>query len=357
MIKKISIILLISILAAANLAAENDSSDKKVILSVFPTDIWAGKLSVEFTGFSLIEGQKTSLETELRGGWLTQESYYTGSFESPLSPSDIFDYTNAAFKTVFVQNTAGIRQGFIRNDRNGKNLIESFLYYKARWEGHTESDGNSPWFMALTDNPETESIFQNSIVAGAAYNDIFRNPHGIKDGFNGELKAEYAPSFMNTTADYYCFTGEVQAYLPILDLSPEKKNNTFSVYLADRVRGAYTEGSYRPYSIRLENAAEVRGIEKERLDSRFTAVNNLELRFNLPSIILSDVKPGILTYFDVGYYYENSSCNGTVLSTGAGLYLDLFVAFQGGLRYDYLLKGERMDKTVSSFNMMLTYYF
>ncbi len=357
MLKKLLTAVLILAVFGMNIAAEEGTSEKQIIFSLFPTDIWAAKLSLEYTGLSLIDGQKTSIETEFRGGWLTQYSYYSGPYGNREEPVLSFNYTDTKFQTAFVQNITGIRQGFITNERNGKNLVETFLYYKGRWEGHYPYKENSPWFMDLTDNPEKDNIFQNSIIAGAAYNNVLRSSHGVKDGLNGEVKTEYAPSFINNTADYYCITGEVQGYLPLFDLNPGSKMNAFSIYLADRIRTAYTDGSYRTYSIRLDNSARVRGIEKERLDSRFTAVNNLEFRFNLPSLFIPDIKPGILTYLDAGYYYEDSSYNGAVMSTGAGLYLDLFGAFQGGVRYDYLLLGEKMDKSLSSDNMMLTFYF
>ncbi len=357
MLRKLLIITLIVAAVGFNVSAEEGSTEQQITLSVFPTDIWAAKLSLEYTGLSLIPGQKTSLETIVTGGWLTQFSYYTGSYSNRLLPVSTFDDTNAEFKTAFVQNILGIRQGFIANSRNGKNLLEAFLYYKGRWEGHYPSGSNSPWFTSLTDNPEQENIFQSSFISGVGYNNSFRNHHGVIDGINADVRGEYAPSFMNSSADYYCFTGEIQGYLPLFDLNPESRMNTFSVYLADRVRTAYTDGSYRTYSIRLENAAEVRGIEKARLDSRFTAVNNFEIRFNLPSLFIPDIKPGLLTYFDAGYYYEDSSYSGTVMSTGAGLYVDLFGAFQGGVRYDYLIDGEKMDTERSSINMMFTFYF
>ena len=357
MLRKLLIIMLLLAAVGFNLSAEENSTGQQISLSVFPTDIWAAKLSVEYTGLSLIPGQKTSLETIITGGWLKQDSYYTGSYDNRLVPVSLFDYTNAMFKTGFIQDIIGIRQGFIANSRNGKNLLEAFLYYKGRWEGHYTSGGNSPWFMNLTDNPEQESVFQSSIIAGTAYNGRFRNHHGVLDGLNADLRSEYAPGGMNTAADYYCLTGEVQGYLPLFDLNPESRMNTFSIYLADRIRAAYTDGSYRTYSIRLENAAEVRGIEKVRMDSKFTAVNNFEIRFNLPSLFIPDIKPGLLTYFDAGYYYEDSSYSGTVLSTGAGLYVDLFGAFQGGIRYNYLVNGEKMDTRLSSINMMFTFYF
>lgn len=357
MLKKLLFLFLLIILFSGVLLAAEEESSSAFNYSVFPTDFWSGKIFFGYTGFSFIEGQETSLETEFRGGWLTQYSYYSGSFLNRLEPVEGFDYTDAEFKTGYLQGLFGIRQGFVRNKRNDKNLIEGFLYYKGRWETHENSDDNSPWFMQLTDNPENDGIFQQSLVIGSAYNDVVRSTHAVKDGFDAGIVFDYAPSFINDPADYYTVVLEAAGYLPILDLNPGEKMNLFSIYLADRVKLAYTDGDYRPYNIRQENAASIRGIEEERLDSKLTIVNNFELRYNLPALFIPDLMFGLLTYFDAGYYYEDASYNGTVFSAGAGLYLDLFGAFQGGIRYDYLLKETRMDESLSSINMMLTFYF
>ncbi len=334
-----------------------DTATPEIVFSGFPTGMWGAKLSLKFTGISAFEDKKTSLETELTGGWLAQYSYYNGSFDQRAVPSEYFDYTDTEFRTAFVQSKLGIRQEFLRDIKTGSPLAEGFIYLKTRLEGHYDHDNNDPWFMSLTDNPEKDSIFQNSIVTGAAAGNTSRNSHGVIKGIDSVITLEYAPPLINSTADYYCTVFTILGFLPLADINTGKTGNTFSVYLADRIRGAYTDGGYRPYNIRYENSAAVRGIERERFDSKFTAVNNMEIRFNLPSLFSRDIKFGILTYFDSGYYYEDSSYNGTIFSVGTGIYLDLFGYFQGGVRYDHLLNETRMDKSASSINTMLTFYF
>lgn len=325
--------------------------------SGFPTDLWAGKISAGYTGLSLIEGEETSFETILSGGWLTRHSYYSGSFLNRETSTPSFNYETALFKMGFVQDLLGIRQGFIRNGRNSKNLIEGFIYYRGRWETHVKPEGTNPSFFSLSDNPEKDGIFVNAAVVGLAYNDVVRNGHGVKNGLDGKISVEYAPDFINSTADYYSIVFEGMGYLPLYDSQPRKDMNLFSLYLADRIRVAHNGGGYRTFTVRREDALQLRGIERERQDSRFTAVNNLDLRMNLPSLFIPDLKFGILGFFDSGYYYEDTSYNGTYFSTGAALYLDIFGAFQGGIRYNYLLSGERMNTKKDSVDMILTFYY
>ncbi len=109
--------------------------------------------------------------------------------------------------------------------------------------------------------------------------------------------------------------------------------------MADRVHVAANGGNYRPFTIRREDTLQLRGFERERTDSQFTAVSNLNILVNLPSLFIPDIKLGLLGFFDSGFYYEDSTYNGILFSTVAALYLDIFGAFHGGIRYNYLLTG------------------
>ena len=353
--RKLLMFMVLFIVVSGMLAA--DETGSAFHFSGFPTDTWAARVFAGYTGLSFIDGQETSIETTLSGGWLTRHSYYSGSFDNRELPSVNFNDADTLFHLGFIQDLFGIRQGFIRNNRNGKNLVEGFLYYRGRWEAHVKPDGTNPWFFSLSDNPEKTGIFINAAVTGLAYNNSVRNSHGVKDGLDAKISFEYAPAGINGTADYYSTVCKAMGYLPLYDSNPENRMNLFSVYLADRIRIAANGGSYRPFTIRREDALQLRGFERERTDSRFTAVNNMDIRINLPSLFIPDIKLGLLGFFDSGFYYEDSSYNGTLFSTGAALYLDLFGAFQGGVRYNYLLKGERMDTKKDSIDLMLTYYF
>ncbi len=362
--KKLPLLLVVALITvAAADACGGEPETPEIVFSDFPTNVWGAKLSFKFKEIPVFENffgnKKTSLNlnTELKGGWLPQYSYYSGSFEQRAVPSPDFDYTDTKFRNAFVQSKLGVKQKLLVNKKNGSTLVEGFTYLKTLLEGHYPYNGNDSWFMSLTDNPEKDGIFQNSIITGTTYDNTTRNRHGVKKGIKSQITMEYAPTLINNTADYYCTVFDIEGYLPIADIYPQIIDNTFSVYLADRIKTAYTDGDYRPYNIRHQNAAAVRGIERERFDSKFTAVNNMEIRCNLPSLFFKDIKFGILAYFDSGYYYEDSSYNGTIFSAGTGIYLDLFGYFQGGLRYDHLINETRMDETTSSINAMLTFYY
>jgi len=124
--------------------------------------------------------------------------------------------------------------------------------------------------------------------------------------------------------------------------------------------------------------AQVRGVDKGAYDTNLKAVNNLEVRVNLPAIpsqgiaaailprVLSDlvpnVVPGVLAYVDTGLYDQvgepgiTAPASGFVASTGAGLYAEV-PGFGSVLAYfEYRLdhansQGDRLRLFVLEFGM------
>jgi hypothetical protein len=163
-----------------------------------------------------------------------------------------------------------------------------------------------------------------------------------KNGIYLETSAEWGPRFLGNgffgEADFIRFNVTGEYYLPILDAAPQSRRNIFSLYLADFFAADFVTGSSIPINVRksfggLSRRAglggAVRGFGPGRFDAKLKLVNNLELRANLPAIIIRDIVPGILLYFDSGYYgiIEGAAAspvnNGLLLSTGAGIYLNV----------------------------------
>ena len=48
----------------------------------------------------------------------------------------------------------------------------------------------------------------------------------------------------------------------------------------------------------------MRGVDPGAYDTNLKAVNNLELRVNLPAIVPPDMVPGAVLYWDIGYYNQ-----------------------------------------------------
>ena len=91
--------------------------------------------------------------------------------------------------------------------------------------------------------------------------------------------------------------------------------------------------------------AQVRGVDKGAYDANLKAVNNLEVRVNLPAIpsediaaillprrlasLLPDVIPGLIAYLDAGAYDQvgepgiGSPQPGTVAAAGGGAFLEV----------------------------------
>jgi len=72
----------------------------------------------------------------------------------------------------------------------------------------------------------------------------------------------------------------------------------------------------------------VRGVDSGSLDVNLKLVNNLELRVNLPAIVLPDLVPGVVVHWDAGYFAQVGESaghvSGFVTTVGAGLYFNLF---------------------------------
>ena len=73
---------------------------------------------------------------------------------------------------------------------------------------------------------------------------------------------------------------------------------------------------------------QVRGVDTDSLDTNLKAVNNLELRANGPALFNPDIVPGLIVFWDSGYYNQvgeagiSSPASGFVSTIGAGGFLD-----------------------------------
>jgi hypothetical protein len=73
----------------------------------------------------------------------------------------------------------------------------------------------------------------------------------------------------------------------------------------------------------------VRGVDSGAYGTNLKAVNNLDLRLTLPAIVLRDLVPGVVLFWDAGYWARVGeglapAPSGFVSSVGGGVSLDLF---------------------------------
>jgi hypothetical protein len=68
------------------------------------------------------------------------------------------------------------------------------------------------------------------------------------------------------------------------------------------------------------------------------------VRGNLPAIIREDLVPGVLFYFDSGYYNNlDGKFSGPLFSTGIGVFLDLFGLGELVVYSQYVINKQNVD--------------
>ena len=312
----------------------------------YVTDIEPRLLGVDvgigYQGLSLLPEVDTTIWAYIGGGyeWYT---YYRdpsggliapGALSAAGSPDPGFNRIEALWRL-------GIEQGFSWDARTRSNLTGGFAYYRGRVDFNQIHAGELLYNSSI---PDKNGFFLNTILFGAYYDDVLVNPHHkSRDGILAEVSAEWGPSFFfNTTAgdsNFIRFNTNVSWFLPILDAAPDRPTNLFDMYLGEFLSFDYAAGFGAPVPLYIRQTfggrnqlvglgQQVRGVDPGSLDTNLKAVNNLELRANLPSIVLPDIVPGLVVFWDSGWYDQvgeagvTASGSGFVTTIGAGGYLD-----------------------------------
>ena len=329
-----------------------------LILRLIGLDVGVG-----YRGWSLIPGVQTILWVYGGGGW-EGEHYYRDPAANFLAPSTIGSGSDASYNRWEGAWRLGVEQGFLWNPRTQTNLLESFFFYRGRYDVNQGLDAlpgspsNTPSLAVL---PDRDSSFLNTLQLGLAYDDLLTGAHRWRDGVSMETTAEWGPPwFFNTIqgySDFIRFNGQFTWFVKLYDAEPDRRRNLFSVYAGDFVDADYAiglNGSRVPLYVRQNFGgrtqdtalgAQVRGVDKGAYDANLKAVNNLEVRFNLPAIpsediaaillprdlasLIPDAIPGFLAYLDAGAYDQvgepgiSTPAFGYVAATGGGAYIEV----------------------------------
>jgi hypothetical protein len=195
--------------------------------------------------------------------------------------------------------------------------------------------------------PDRDELFLNSVQLGLGYDDLLPDKkHKTKDGISAEVSAEWGPGFLFNSimgsSDFLRFNGNFRWFHRVYDADPDSTLNSLSVYFGEYFSADYAvglNGTRVPLAIRQSFGGRdqnvglgdsVRGVDKGAYDTNLKAVNNIELRVNLPALWFQDLVPGLLVYFDTGFYDQvgepgiSSPSPGLVATTGVGAYIDVF---------------------------------
>ncbi len=346
-------------------------------LDLIPTGL---DVRLGYRGLSLLPGLDTVLEATLGGGYEGFETYravdYTPNFQIPPDRAAGHD-RNLEFNSPNFQWQLGLRQGILWNQEEGHNLLEGFVFYRGRYDRYLEGRafwGTDPSRVALIQEyhslwqqsyagTDAYGIFGTSFLLGVDLNDL-RHDDRTKayDGLYAEGSFEaspWIPSVMGAS-DFWRLNVSARFFKVLYQASPQARKNAFTVYLgeyasldyADAARSMplYVMETFGGTELRSGLADSVRGFEEFSWDTQLKAVNNLEIRANLPSLYFASLVPGALAYFDIGYgrgYWgapaPYDGAGGVLASTGVGVYLDVFDITYVRVYAHFPLIGARLD--------------
>jgi hypothetical protein len=332
------------------------------ILRLFGLDVGVG-----YRGLSLLPGVQTTFWVYAGGGY-EGEHYYRDASGALLLPGSISSGGEPAFNRIEGAWRLGMEQGFAWNPRTSTNLLEAFFFYRGRYDVN-QASGTLLAAPPLSLLPDRDSSILNTLQLGAAYDNLLTNVHKVRDGTSAETTVEWGPSFLFNTiqgdSDFIRFNGMVSWFVPLYDAEPDRRFNLFSVYLGEYFSVDYAMGlNGRPVPLyvrqtfggRTQNTAlgaQVRGVDKGAYDTNLKAVNNLEVRVNLPALpmpdfiasLVPDVIPGIIAYVDYGYYDQVgegivSPPYGSVASAGVGTFVEIPAIGTVLMYFEYRLDGQ-----------------
>ncbi len=314
-------------------------------------------LGVGYRGLPLVPGAQTTFWVYGGGGY-EGEHYYRDANGALLSPGQIsgggpLANADPTFNRIEAAWRLGIEQGFVWNPRTSTNLLAAFFFYRGRYDLNQAATGALLTLPALSLLPDRDNSLLNTLQLGLGYDDMLTSKHRTRNGTSAEMTAEWGPPWLLNTvqgeSDFIRFNGTFTWFFTLYDAAPERSLNLFSVYLGEYFSADYAiglGGNSVPLFIRQTFGgriqypglgSQVRGVDKAAYDTNLKAVNNLEVRANLLAIqmpaflagIVPFVVPGVLAYFDCGFYDQvgeqgvSSPSPGFVASTGAGVYVEV----------------------------------
>lgn len=223
----------------------------------------------------------------------------------------------------------------LRKRDDGKSLLGLFLYHRGLYAVYQND-------LPDTVFKDANGIFESSFLAGI-YLDFLRESGRVKkQGFNFELSSEFAPGFLNPKSDYWRFSFQGEAWLPVFALEKDGLE-LLDISLGAFLASDYSLGSAIP--IHVNNSfggrrlgpslgSSVRGYIPGSFDTGFKTKLNTELRFTGPSVFFPDFNPFFILFADTGYldgYHAGKSiipASGTMASLGISLGVDAFSVLQ-----------------------------
>ncbi|HNY20872.1 MAG TPA: hypothetical protein PKO22_01855 [Treponemataceae bacterium] len=300
-------------------------------------------------GFRIFDGVDTALWVRGEAAYKLVNYFRTGDlglYRQDIFPDIGYDRTNLQ-KAIMLWGL-GIQQGLHFNAARDRDDAMLLLSWRGAWTIPTSFNAADALLRTGSD-PYKDQILVNSFQADFLYDDANTDPvTKVRSGWWFDLSAEYAPPGISIPAsvNYAQFSTTTKGFLPLFSRASERGWNEVSVYLGasasvDYIAGFGTDatnGIPYPVSQRFGGrvyqeglGGAVRGLGEGWADGTFKLAGSLELRCNLPAVYRSDILVGTLAFLDAGYYAappgmpkQSALQSGTYVTTGLGVYLDVF---------------------------------
>ena len=361
-IMKRAIVLSILLMTVLSLAGAQES---QFSLSPVPR-FWGAAV---FARYTLEPPAAYQVETAFIAG-LSAAYQTTGYFRIPdgslFTDGDAgFTADNASYNQFDLFWQIGVQQGILPRADVADDKAVVFAYYRGRYDLPFRNDEQLYFWSGL---PEVNAGLLGAVHAGLAYSNVVLNDVArSKSGFQAELVLQWGPAFLHNqvlgSGDFTRMTLSGRGFIPLLVRPTTGGKNVFNSYLAMFGAVDWATGQDVPMAVRSTigtrserpgTGGSVRGVESGRFDATLKAVANVEIRANLPSIVIGSkfpvLIPGFLVYTDGGYYNDldgfsptAADQSGALLSSGAGVYVDILNIAQIIFYTNYLWEPARVD--------------
>jgi hypothetical protein len=298
---------------------KNRSWDYKVNLRLYGAD-----LALDYNGFSWLEGRDTKLWLSIGGGY-EDLGFYRNSDGSVYDPPEHGDDLGV-YRRSNLLGTVGLQQGIYEKGDSHLDWVAMFRISEEKYHPSKSPDGSLIFLSSL---PDRKKVTEKSFLAGLIYRNVSKDVrHRTLKGFKAQATYEFVPDAWNDMADYHRFNLSLTGYVPIYT------GDAVAMYMGDQLTYDRLDGDYIPITARTTFGGlsyfpgirvsglggYMRGLPFGYRDGTVKIGNNFDFRINFSSLFgMEAVKPGIISFFDLGASDDQSHPEKLYKSMGLGL--------------------------------------
>ncbi len=330
------------------------------------------RAGVDYSGFEIIDGQRTDLFI-IGGGALIHSKIWTDKSGLPVKYSDTTasDFKDANSYSKFQGDfSLRLEQGLFQEKDRDKPLLAGYVKYAFHWTSpHENWNGGISTFLDgdLAAYPDNKGTASNILQTGIKIDRLDKTD--VYNGFRVDSSVKWAPKwFFNDIRGSSSFVNlnlTAKGYYSLFEIKRADSDLTLiGIYLADRVQIDYLSGDAIPQFFQ-EGASlgtKMRGFESNSLGTEFTVVNNFDIRI-YGTEFLNNINPVLQLFFDSGFQsgnYFNTEYNAGgnfFCSTGFEIALNIIDFAQVGYLFGFPLVGQNIQQKTMLGHIIFRYKF